>query len=406
MPIYQYIALNRASGQKINGSIDAASEGAGVAVLKERGLLVTSIKTKKAKGAAKRGGRGRRIGIDDLVIFCRQLATIVNAGLPLIEGLNILGEQMENATFRKIVKQIEKDVEGGDTLTDSLARHPKVFSGLFVNLVKAGEASGMLDEILAQLALYLEKASSLQRKVKSAMIYPSVVMTVAVAVVTILMVFVIPVFEKIFQGFGAKLPTPTLVLLAISHFIRDYWYVLVGVIFAVGFLINRYLKTERGRYQFDAMLLRLPILGTLFRKVAVAKFSRTFSTLLRAGVNILVALEIVAKTAGNKVVERAIDNMRSSIKEGESVAGPLKESGVFPPMVTRMIDIGERTGALDEMLTKIADFYEDQVDTAVAGLTQMLEPFILVFLGVIVGGILIAMYMPMFKITTVIKGKG
>jgi len=387
------------------GSIEVATESAGVAMLKEKGLLVTSIKPAKAK-AAKRSGRRRRVGIDDLVIFCRQLATIVNAGLPLIEGLNILGEQMENPTFRKVVKQIEKDVEGGETLTESLARHPRIFSSLFVNLVKAGEASGMLDEILAQLALYLEKASSLQRKVKSAMIYPSVVMTVAVAVVIILMVFVIPVFEKIFQGFGAKLPTPTLVLLAISHFIRDYWYVLIGIIFAVGFLFNRYLKNERGRYQFDALLLRLPILGSLFRKVAIAKFSRTFSTLLRAGVNILVALEIVAKTAGNKVVERAIDNMRSSIKEGESIAGPLKESGVFPPMVTRMIDIGERTGALDEMLTKIADFYEDQVDTAVAGLTQMLEPFILVFLGVIVGGILIAMYMPMFKITTIIKGKG
>lgn len=387
------------------GSIEVATESAGVAMLKEKGLLVTSIKPAKVK-AAKRSGRRRRVGIDDLVIFCRQLATIVNAGLPLIEGLNILGEQMENPTFRKVVKQIEKDVEGGETLTESLARHPKIFSSLFVNLVKAGEASGMLDEILAQLALYLEKASSLQRKVKAAMIYPSVVMTVAVAVVIILMVFVIPVFEKIFQGFGAKLPTPTLVLLAISHFIRDYWYVLIGIIFAVGFLFNRYLKNERGRYQFDALLLRLPILGSLFRKVAIAKFSRTFSTLLRAGVNILVALEIVAKTAGNKVVERAIDNMRSSIKEGESIAGPLKESGVFPPMVTRMIDIGERTGALDEMLTKIADFYEDQVDTAVAGLTQMLEPFILVFLGVIVGGILIAMYMPMFKITTIIKGKG
>lgn len=402
MAVYQYAAMNRASGQKMSGTIEVASEAAGITLLRERGLTVTSMK----KARAKKKARNKRVGIDDLVIFCRQMATIVNAGLPLIEGLNILGEQMENPTFRRVIKQIEKDVEGGDTLTDSLSRHPKVFSTLFINLVRAGEASGMLDEILAQLALYLEKASSLQRKVKSAMIYPIVVMIVAVIVVLVLMIWVIPVFEGIFQGFGAELPLPTKILLTISHFIRDYWYLLGAGAFGLGFLVKKILSTEKGRYKFDQNLLKMPILGTLFRKVAVAKFSRTFSTLLRSGVNILVSLEIVARTSGNKVVERAIDNMRSSIKEGESIAGPLRDSGVFPPMVTRMIDVGERTGALDEMLTKIADFYEDQVDTAVAGLTQMLEPFILVFLGVIVGGILIAMYMPMFKMTTIIKGKG
>jgi len=406
MSVFQYVATNRVSGQRESGRIEVASESAGISILKDRGLLVTSMKAIKSKGGAARGGRRKRVSIDDLVIFCRQLATIVNAGLPLIEGLNILGEQVENATFRKVIKQIEKDVEGGDTLTDALERHPKIFSTLFVHLVKAGEASGMLDEILAQLSIYLEKSASLQRKVKSATIYPTVVMTVAVMVVIVLMVWVIPVFEKIFEGFGAKLPMPTQVLITISHFTRDYWYVLLAGGFCAGFLFTRYLKTHKGRYQFDSILLKLPVIGSLFRKVAVSKFSRTFSTLLRSGVNILVALEIVAKTSGNKVIEEAIDGMRASIKEGESIAGPLRESGVFPPMVTRMIDVGERTGALDEMLTKIADFYEDQVDTAVAGLTQMLEPVILVFLGVIVGGILIAMYMPMFKMTTIIKGKG
>ena len=405
MPSYQYVALNRSSGQRVTGTIDVATESAGMAMLRERGLLVTSIQSAKSKAMSKRRSRRKKVSIDDLVIFCRQLATIVNAGLPLIEGLNILGEQMENPTFRGVVRQIEKDVEGGDTLTEALARHPRIFNPLFVNLVKAGEASGMLDEILAQLALYLEKSASLQRKVKSATIYPTVVMTVAAIVVIVLMVYVIPVFEKIFMGFGAQLPTPTLVLITISHFIRDFWYVLAGALFFAGFMARRVIKTEKGRYLFDATLLKLPVLGVLFRKVGTAKFSRTFSTLLRSGVNILVALEIVAKTSGNKVIERAIDNMRASIKEGESIAGPLKESGVFPPMVTRMIDVGERTGALDEMLTKIADFYEDQVDTAVAGLTQMLEPLILVFLGVIVGGILIAMYMPMFAMTNIIKGK-
>lgn len=406
MAQFQYVALNRSSGQRVSGTIDVATEAAGMAMLRERGLVVTQMQTMKARGLNKKRSRRKKVSIDDLVIFCRQMATIVNAGLPLIEGLNILGEQMENPTFRGVVRQIEKDVEGGDTLTDALARHPRIFNPLFVNLVKAGEASGMLDEILAQLAIYLEKAASLQRKVKSATIYPTVVMTVAAIVVIILMVYVIPVFEKIFQGFGAQLPTPTMILITLSHFVRDYWYLLGGGLIALGYLVNRFIKTEKGRMLFDSSLLKMPVLGTLFRKVGVAKFSRTFSTLLRSGVNILVALEIVAKTAGNKVIERAIDNMRASIKEGESIAGPLKESGVFPPMVIRMIDVGERTGALDEMLTKIADFYEDQVDTAVAGLTQMLEPLILVFLGVIVGGILIAMYMPMFAMTNIVKGKG
>ena len=405
MSVYQYVALNRTTNQKVSGTVDVVSEAAGLAMLKERGLLVTSMQPTKARTTRKRTRR-KRVGIDDLVIFCRQMATIVNAGLPLIEGLNILGEQMENPTFRSVVKQIEKDVEGGSTLTEALARHPRIFNALFVNLIKAGEASGMLDEILAQLAIYLEKAASLQRKVKAATIYPSVVMSVAAIVVTVLMVYVIPVFEGIFQGFGAKLPLPTEVLITISHFIRDYWYLLLAILFGSFFFLKRVLATEHGRMAFDRMLLKMPILGMLFRKVGVAKFSRTFSTLLRSGVNILVALEIVARTAGNKVIEKAIDNMRASIKEGESIAGPLRDSNVFPPMVTRMIDVGERTGALDEMLTKIADFYEDQVDTAVAGLTQMLEPVILVFLGVIVGGILIAMYMPMFAMTNIIKGKG
>ncbi len=406
MPVFEYVGMNRNSGQKISGTIEAATQTAGMSLLRERGLMVTSIQPSKSKARSKTRGRRKKVSIDDLVIFCRQMSTIVNAGLPLIEGLNILGEQMENPTFRSVVRQIEKDVEGGDTLTDALARHPRIFSALFINLVKAGEASGMLDEILRQLSTYLEKAAALQRKVKSAMIYPIVVLTIAAVVIVVLMVWVVPVFEEVFEAFGSQLPWPTQVLVNISHFMRDYWYALLGAVIGVIWLAKRYFSTEKGRWQIDTFCLNLPVLGTLFRKVAVAKFSRTFSTLLRSGVNILVSLEIVAKTSGNKVVEYAINDMRDSIKEGESIAGPLKESGVFPPMVTRMIDIGERTGSLDEMLTKIADFYEEQVDTAVEGLTQMLEPFILVFLGVVVGGILIAMYLPIFKISTIIKGKG
>ena len=352
----------------------------------------------------KKGRRGKKVGLDDLVVFTRQMAVIVNAGLPLIEGLNILAEQMENATFREVLKQVEKDVEGGATLTDALAKHPRIFSTLYVNLVKAGEASGMLDEILVQLAMYMEKAASLQRKVKSATIYPSIVISVAVIVVSVLMVVVIPVFESIFEDFGADLPMPTLILITISKWMRaNILWLIAGVVITLVTLV-KIMRTRSGRMKFDTLLLRLPVFGDLFRKVAVAKFSRTFSTLLRSGVNILVSLEIVAKTAGNMVIEQSIDNMRLSIKEGESIAGPLRASGVFPPMVVRMIDVGERTGSLDEMLQKIADFYEDQVDVAVGGLTQLLEPVMIVFLGVVVGGIVIAMFMPLFKLTEIIRG--
>jgi type IV pilus assembly protein PilC len=404
MPPFDYKARNRDTGQLVTGSIEVQSADAGIALLRERGLMVTSINVgRKYKKATKNKG-GRRVSLDDLVIFTRQMAVIVNAGLPLIEGLNILGEQMENVTFREVIKQIEKDVEGGSTLTDAMAKHGRIFNTLYVNLVKAGEASGMLDEILVQLAIYIEKAASLQRKVKSATIYPSIVISVAIIVVSVLMVVVIPVFEEIFKDFGANLPKPTAILIGMSKWIRQNFLYLVGsiVVFLVFFI--RALRTKNGRHKFDELLLKLPVFGDLFRKVAVAKFSRTFSTLLRSGVNILVALEIVAKTSGNMVVEDSIDHMRMSIKEGESIAGPLKESGVFPPMVIRMIDVGERTGALDEMLQKIADFYEDQVDVAVGGLTQMLEPIMIVFLGVVVGGIVIAMFMPLFKLTEVIRG--
>ncbi len=405
MGAFEYKARNRETGQLVTGVLEVTNADAGIAVLRDKGLIVTSINPTRAKrAAAPKGRRGKKVGLDDLVVFTRQMAVIVNAGLPLIEGLNILGEQMENATFRDVIKQIEKDVEGGSTLTDAMAKHPRIFSTLYVNLVKAGEASGMLDEILVQLAVYIEKAASLQRKVKSATIYPSIVVSVAVIVVSVLMVVVIPVFKSIFDDFKAELPLPTKVLITISEFMRAYIFYLIGGAVAFIFTVIKILRTRAGRMKFDHMLLRMPVFGEIFRKVAVAKFSRTFSTLLRSGVNILVSLEIVAKTSGNMVIEQAIDNMRMSIKEGESIAGPLKASGVFPPMVVRMIDVGERTGSLDEMLQKIADFYEDQVDVAVGGLTQLLEPVMIVFLGVVVGGIVIAMFMPLFKLTEIIRG--
>lgn len=406
MAAFKYKARSRTSGKMTEGVIEVADQQAGIAALREKGLIVQSIvpaRTGRGKLSGDRKKRGRNVGLEDLVIFSRQLAVIVNAGLPIIEGLNILGEQMENAAFRTVIQQIERDVEGGDTLSDAMAKHPRVFNALFVNLIRAGEASGMLDVILVQLAVYMEKAASLQRKVKGATIYPTIVITVAVIVVSILMTVVIPVFENIFANFNADLPAPTQILCNISRWIRHYWYLILGGLAGGGFAFFRYIRTPAGRKQFDATLLKMPIFGLLFRKVAVAKFSRTFGVLLRSGVNILVALEIVAKTAGNKIVEEAIDKVRLSIREGDTIAGPLRESGVFPPMVVRMVDVGERSGALDEMLTKIADFYEEQVDVAVDSLTQMLEPVMIVFLGVVVGGIVISMFMPLFNIADVVS---
>jgi type IV pilus assembly protein PilC len=406
VPVYSYVARSKQNGQTVSGSIEVESRSEGVAVLRDRGLIVTELKESRKAGSRffTSRKRSKRISVDDLVIFTRQLATIINAGLPLLEGLDILSEQMDNPSFRKVVRDVQKDVEKGDNFTDALQKHPKVFSPLFCNLIRAGESSGMLDEILRQLSIYLEKAAKLQRRVKSATIYPSVIITVAIAVVIILMVFVVPVFERIFQGFGAQLPPPTRVMIGISHFMKDYFLVIMGGLVGLFFAIRMWIKTDGGRKKFDQFLLALPIFGPLFRKIAIARFTRTFSTLLHAGVNILVSLEIVAKTSGNKVIEEAIDDMRVSIREGESIAGPLKESGVFPPMVIRMIDVGERTGALDEMLSKIADFYEDQVDVAVASLTSLMEPVSIVVLGIIIGGVVISMYMPMFKLPAIIRG--
>ncbi|MCG3198665.1 MAG: Type II secretion system protein F [bacterium] len=407
MASFVYTARDRSSGQTVEGAIEAANQIEGMGLLRERGLLVTSIKEGKAKAAAAaakkaRSRRKKKITIDDKVIFSRQMATMINAGLPLIEGLSILGENVENASFAEIIKQIEKDVEGGDTLTDAMAKHPKVFDTLYVSLIRAGEAAGMLDQILLQLSTYLEKAATLQRKVKSAMIYPSVIVSVAFAVVALLMIKVIPVFADIFESFDAELPGPTKFMIGVSFFCQKWALAIAlgGIVFV--FLFRRYISTKKGRYQFDSSLLKMPVLGELFQKVAIAKFTRTFSTLLRSGVNIILSLEIVAKSSGNSVVEEAVLRVRNSIKEGESIAGPLKQCSVFPAMVVRMIDIGERTGALDDMLIKIADYYEEQVDIAVQGLTSLMEPLIICFLGVVVGGIVICMFLPMFQLGSIV----
>ncbi|MCX7920256.1 MAG: type II secretion system F family protein [bacterium] len=408
MPTYRYVARN-AQGKIVDGSVEAPSQEVVIKMLRSQGLLVTSLSEERGKTAV--GKRPRlsfargRINLDDLIIFSRQLATMISAGLPLIESLDVLGEQLENPNLRKVVVEVRKDVEAGSTFTAALEKHPKVFSQLYVSMVRAGEASGMLDSIMNQLAAYLEKTGSLRRKVKSAMVYPAVVSIIAVLIVIFILIKVIPTFESIYRSFDAQLPLPTQIIVGLSQIIRKFWYVWLIALVIIGYVLKRYVNTPKGRLQFDTLKLNMPVFGDLFRKVAVAKFTRTLGTLVRSGVNILNALEIVAKTAGNVVVENAVNKTKNSIQQGETIAGPLAQTGVFPPMVTRMIDVGEKTGALEEMLNKISEFYEDQVDAAVAALTSMLEPIMIAVMGVIVGGIVIAMYLPVFNMVNVVAAK-
>jgi type IV pilus assembly protein PilC len=404
MPSFKYTARN-AQGKLVDGIVESPNQDALVKMLRSQGLLVTAItqdQGKAAVGKRKFSIRRTRVSLDDLIIFSRQLATMVSAGLPLIESLDVLGDQLENPILRKVVIDVRKDVEGGSTFTAALEKHPKIFNQLYVSMVRAGEASGMLDSIMNQLAMYLEKAGSIARKVKSALVYPAVVSIIAVLIIIFILVKVIPTFESIYKSFDAQLPMPTQIIVYISRALRKFWFIWIAGFFGLSYLFKRYVNTPRGRWQFDTFKLNMPIFGDLFRKVAVAKFTRTLSTLVRSGVNILNALEIVAKTAGNVIVENAVNKTKNSIQQGETIAGPLAQTGVFPPMVTRMIDVGEKTGALEEMLNKISEFYEDQVDAAVSGLTSMLEPIMIAIMGVIVGGIVIAMYLPVFNMVNVV----
>ena len=400
MPFYKYVAKDE-SGKTVTDIIEAKDESIALDMLRTKSLIIISItEEKKAKAAAV---KKKKIKPEELVIFSRQLATMVNAGIPLVQSLDILSEQMENPSFGAIIEKVRSDVEAGASLSDALGKHDKVFSLLYTNMIKAGETSGMLDEILERLAGYLEKNNSLQRKVKSAMIYPLVVSLMAVGITLVLLLKVIPTFKDIFESLGGTLPLPTQILITISDTTRNYFFhsiVVFGIIIAG---IKKYVNTDRGRQQFDSLKLRLPIFGTLLRKVAVARFSRTLSTLIRSGVAILGAMEIVGKTAGNKVIEKAVNKARIGIREGESIAAPLTKSQVFPPMVTRMISVGEESGELEKMLSKIADFYEEQVDAAVSGLTSLIEPLIIAFLGIVVGSIVIAMFLPIFKISELVQ---
>jgi len=347
---------------------------------------------------------GVKITTKDLVVFTRQFATMIDSGLPLVQCLDILAGQQENKGFKTILYKVKEDVESGSTFADALGKHPKAFDQLYVNLVAAGEVGGILDTILNRLAAYIEKAMKLKKRVKGAMVYPITIMSIAVIVVGVILVFVIPTFAKMFADFGGELPGPTKVVIALSNFLTRYIVVIIAAIIGINMGIKKYYATVNGRKAIDKFALKTPIVGPLIRKVAVAKFTRTLGTMISSGVPIMDGLEIVAKTAGNKVVEEAIYRVRQAISEGKTMAEPLGSCGVFPPMVVQMIAVGEATGAMDAMLNKIADFYDDEVDDAVGALTSMMEPLLMVFLGTTVGGLVVAMYLPIFKLAGAVSG--
>ncbi len=387
-------------GEILSGEYVTENKQELINYLRKRKIIITSLR-EKSKNLSLALPHSSRITVKDMGVFTRQFATMINSGLPMVQCLDILSEQMEKESFKKISSTVKTDVEGGSTLADALRKH-KAFSDLYVNMVEAGEAGGILDLILNRLAVYLEKADALARKVKSAMMYPTVVCVVAVGATIFMLMFIIPTFAKMFADFGGELPLPTKVVLVLSNFLRTKWYLLLGGAVAAVIGFKRFRASEYGRMKVDQLLLKIPVLGTVVRKAAVARFTRTLGTLVSSGVPILNGLEITAKTAGNKVVEEAVNATKDSISQGNTIADPLRASGVFPPMVTQMISVGEQTGALDEMLDKIATFYDSEVDTAVESLTSIIEPVMIVVMGVIVGGMLISMYLPMFKLINVV----
>ncbi len=406
MAKFQWEARSR-TGAVQTGVMEAKSKDMVEAQLKKFGFGGISIK-EEGKGLSKEiklpAIFGKKVSTKELVIFTRQFATMIDSGLPLVQCLDILSSQQENPTFKDVLLKVKDSVESGSTFADALAKHPKVFDQLFVSLVAAGEVGGILDTILTRLAAYTEKAMKLKKQIKGAMVYPATIMSVAVVVVGVILYFVIPTFAKMFADFGSDLPGPTKVVIALSNFVKKYIIVIVAGIAAFIFAVKKYYATKNGRKTLDRMALRAPIIGPLIRKVSVAKFTRTLGTLVSSGVPILDGLDIVARTAGNVIVEEAIMKVRQSISEGKTIAEPLAQSGVFPPMVVQMISVGEATGAMDAMLSKIADFYDDEVDNAVSAMTAMLEPMLMVFLGVVVGGLVIAMYLPIFKIAGAVGG--
>ena len=396
MPTFAYTARTL-GGELKTASMDAASRDEVVAQLRRQKLIIVKVDQERAK---KRQGR---VKTRDIVIFTRQFSTMINAGLPLVQALDILSKQSENKALQEVTHQVVYDVESGNTVADALRKHPKAFTELYVNMVAAGEAGGILDTILMRLAAFLEKNDALVGKVKSAMIYPAVIMSVAGIAIMVLLIFVIPVFESMFASVNLALPLPTRIVIGLSAFLTGYWWAVAGGVWGAIFMLRRYYKTADGQLRIDSIMLRFPVLGDMLRKSAVSRFTRTLGTLISSGVSILDGLEITAKTAGNRVIHDAIMESRASIAGGDTISAPLQKSAVFPPMVISMIAVGEQTGGLDEMLTKIADFYDTEVDTAVSGLLSLMEPVMIVFLGVVVGGMVVAMYLPIFDMINTVQ---
>jgi type IV pilus assembly protein PilC len=401
MPVFEYTARNASTGQILKGTLDVPSRDEVLKHIKQQKMIVVNVREqpKQLSFSLKRRGIKTR----DIVIFTRQFATMINSGLPLVQSLDILARQTENPALAEVTRQVVFDVESGHTLADAFSKHPKAFTELYVNMVAAGEAGGILDTILMRLATFLEKSDALIRKVKGAMIYPGVIFSVAAIAVSVLLIFVIPTFQKMFSSVGLELPLPTRIVIGASDLLINYWWVLIGVAGLTVYGIRSYYKTPDGHKKIDQLLLNSPVLGDLLRKSAVSRFTRTLGTLISSGVSILDGLEITAKTAGNRVIHDAVMESRNSIAGGETIAGPLEKSKVFPPMVISMIAVGEQTGGLDEMLSKIADFYDEEVDVAVSALLSLMEPMMIVVLGVIVGGMVVAMYLPIFDMMNAVQ---
>jgi type IV pilus assembly protein PilC len=389
MASFMYTARD-ARGELKSATVEATSREEAISQLKKQRLNVIKIDESQKK---KKPGK---VPMRQIVIFTRQFSTMINSGLPLVQALGILADQSEDQNLKEITKQVVFDVESGNTVADALRKHPGAFSELYVNMVAAGEAGGILDTILMRLAVFMEKNDALVRKVKGAMIYPGVIMTVAAGAIIVLLVFVIPTFQRMFAEAGIPLPFPTRLVIALSQGLKQYWWAVIAIVVGLVFAIRNYYRTQNGKLVIDRLMLKAPVLGDVLRKSAVSRFTRTLGTLIGSGVSILDGLEITAKTSGNRVIQDAIMESRASIAGGETISAPLKKSQVFPPMVISMINVGEQTGGLDEMLSKIADFYDEEVDAAVSGLLALMEPVMIVFLGIVVGGMVVAMYLPIF----------
>ncbi len=403
MPVYVWEGTN-IRGEKRKGEIEAEDEKAVRLILRRQRINPSKVK-KKPKDLLENFTLFQpKVTIKDVVVFTRQLSTMIDAGLPLIQALEALSSQQENKAFKKMLHEIKVEVESGSTFADALKKYPKTFDRLYCNMVAAGEIGGILDEVLLRLSAYMEKAERLRRKVKGALTYPAIVLTIAGGVLAVILIFVIPVFQKMFADFGQALPVPTQIVINMSNFLKSYFLVIAGITVLMVVAFKRYYATELGKRTVDRLSLRAPVFGALLKKVAVAKFARTLGTLLNSGVSIIDALNIAAGTSGNKIVEEAIIRVRNNISEGKTIAQPLLESNIFPNMVVQMISVGETTGALDQMLNKIADFYDEEVDTAVDALTSMIEPFMIVFLGGTIGSIIVAMYLPIFKMAGAVAG--